>query len=81
MISQTQLVAKNKVEAVVTLTKHSPIDLHLVPPPPRVPKSVTPHKIQENFEATKVSLTEEEVQALVGIDKNHRLLNSVGAFL
>ena len=36
MISQTQLVAKKKVEAVVTLTKDSPIDLHLVPPPPRV---------------------------------------------
>ena len=46
-----------------------------------IPKSVTPHRIQENFEATKVSLTEEEVQALVGIDKNHHLLNSVGAFL
>jgi alcohol dehydrogenase (NADP+) len=46
-----------------------------------IPKSVTPHRIQENFEATKVSLTEEEVEALVGIDKNHRLLNSVWTFL
>ena len=46
-----------------------------------IPKSVTPDRIQENFEATRVSLTEEEVQPLVGIDKNHRLLNSVGAFL
>ena len=46
-----------------------------------IPKSVTLCRIQENFEATKVSFTEEEVQPLVGIGKNHRLLNSVGAFL
>ena len=38
-----------------------------------IPKSVNPHRIQENFEATKISLSQEEVELLVGIDKNCRL--------
>lgn len=38
-----------------------------------IPKSVTPHRIQENYEATKVSLTQEEIEALVGVDKDLRL--------
>ena len=46
-----------------------------------IPKSVTPHRIQENFEATKVSLSKEEVDALVGIDKKHRLFKNFTFFL
>ena len=46
-----------------------------------IPKSVTPHRIQENFEATKVSLTAEEIARIVGIDMNYRLNSAVGAFL
>jgi diketogulonate reductase-like aldo/keto reductase len=46
-----------------------------------IPKSVTPHRIQENFEATKVSLTEEEVEALVAVDKNLRLFKNFTFFL
>ena len=46
-----------------------------------ISKSVTPHRIQENFEATKVSFSKEEVDALVGIDKKHRIFNVVAASL
>ena len=46
-----------------------------------IPKSVTPHRIQENFEATKVSLSQEEVELLVGIDKNCRLFKNIALFL
>ena len=38
-----------------------------------IPKSVTPKRILENYKATEVSLSEEEIQRLVGINKNHRL--------
>ena len=38
-----------------------------------IPKSVTPKRIIENLEATEVTLDEDEVQRLVGIDKNVRL--------
>ena len=46
-----------------------------------IPKSVTPHRIQENFEATKVSLTAEEIARIVGIDMNYRLNSGIAAFL
>ena len=38
-----------------------------------IPKSVTPKRILENYKATEVSLSEEEIQRLVGINKNQRL--------
>lgn len=46
-----------------------------------IPKSVTPNRIQENFEATKVSLTKEEVETLVAVDKNLRLFKNFTFFL
>ena len=47
-----------------------------------IPKSVTPKRILENYKATEVSLSEEEIQRLVGINKNHRLFKDVlGRFL
>ena len=39
-----------------------------------IAKSVTPKRIIENQKSTEVTLDEDEVQQLVGIDKNHRLL-------
>ena len=46
-----------------------------------IPKSVTPNRIQENFEATKVSLTKEEVETLVAVDRNLRLFKNFTFFL
>ena len=46
-----------------------------------IPKSVTPHRIQENFEATKVPLTMDEVEELVAVDKNLRLFKNFTFFL
>ena len=45
-----------------------------------IPKSVTPKRILENYKATEVSLSEEEIQRLVGIDKNYRLFRSADSF-
>ena len=46
-----------------------------------IPKSVTPKRILENYKATEVSLSEEEIQRLVGIDKNYRLFIELQTFL
>ena len=46
-----------------------------------IPKSVTPKRIIENRRATEVTLDEDEIQQLVGIDKNFCLFNIVAKFL
>ena len=46
-----------------------------------IPKSVTPKRILENYKATEVSLSEEDIQRLVGIDKNYRLFIELQTFL
>ena len=46
-----------------------------------IPKSVTPHRIKENLEGTKVSLAKDEIEALVAIDKNLRLFKNFTFFL
>jgi len=42
-----------------------------------IPKSVTPKRIIENQKSTQVTLDEDEVQRLVGIDKNFRLFRNL----
>ena len=46
-----------------------------------IPRSVTPKRIIENQIATEVILDEDEVQRLVGIDKNIRLFRTAAKFL
>ena len=46
-----------------------------------IPKSVTPKRIIENQKSTEVTLDEDEVQRLVGIDKNFRLFRFLTSFM
>ena len=45
-----------------------------------IPKSVTPKRIFENQKATEVTLDEDEIQRLVGIDKNLRFFKFLASF-
>jgi diketogulonate reductase-like aldo/keto reductase len=38
-----------------------------------IPKSVTPHRIRENFDVFDFELTEADLAALVGLDRGERL--------
>ncbi len=38
-----------------------------------IPKTVNPKRIVENFNSTRLSLTEDDMKALAGIDKGLRL--------
>ena len=46
-----------------------------------IAKSVTPKRIIENQKGTEVTLDEDEIQRLVGIDKNFRLFTAVTRFM
>ncbi len=45
-----------------------------------IPKTVTPTRIVENMESTKLTLTEEDMERLRAVDKNCRLFRG-GFFL
>ena len=38
-----------------------------------IPKTTNPNRVLQNMEATKLSLSEEDMTALMGVDKNFRL--------
>ncbi|XP_041485673.1 1,5-anhydro-D-fructose reductase-like [Lytechinus variegatus] len=42
-----------------------------------VPKSVTPSRIKQNFDAQSFQLTEEDCQVLANLNKNYRLMNFI----
>ena len=45
-----------------------------------IPKSVTPKRIIENLKSCDVVLSDDEVQRLMGIDRNDRLFYNISFF-